>query len=617
MADETFKPSRRAGERLGNYRILGLLGRGGLSEVYVAENVVTKTRVAIKVLARRHQNRPDLRKRLEQESVIYDALDHPNIVRMRDAGMLDDGTIYIVMDLIRGRTLTQQIQLATPDLGGAMHIMIEATAAMCFAHRRGVLHRDLKPDNIMVTPDGDVKVLDFGIAKFNQGGQDSKEMPKMGTLAFLAPEQLGNKRPADERSDIYALGMVFYLVLSGGVHPFENDDEETSEAEMMARQLAAEPRPLPEFVEHCSDAAWAIVSKCLAKNPDDRYASMDEFLEDLSSVIHDSVPPDDPIAQRAIEEQQVARATAELVNFTAPTWATPFERAAPRVLVGAGHTAKIPAAPASAVPQGALPDPSQLEPGRTAVPPAPPAPERPPPARESPVAAFAPARAEFTPSSSDAGAPPRRDAGAPAHPGAEQQRSKPPTPEPMNAQHRSLSNTSVVMLALATGLVASTMLLATPWFRHAFRPTSGRQIEVPVASGTASAAEPASSVEVPPRDVPNDAATAPTPAPASATAEVAATAATVAATPTEPTATAAPAASASPVAAVPEPAAAPPSATTLKPASAPPPAPAPAKPVSNAPRAAAPGSPKPAPKPPKAPATPDPPAQRAHNRQFD
>jgi eukaryotic-like serine/threonine-protein kinase len=436
--------------------------------VYLGRNVIVEKRVvAIKVLARRFHDRPDLRRRLEREAEIYDVLDHPNIVRIHDVGMLPDGTVYIVMDLIRGRTLREHLALGPLDLGGALHVMIEVTSAMCFAHRKDILHRDLKPDNIMVSG-LDVKVLDFGIAKFTQGGTDSHDMPMMGTIGFLSPEQIANKH-VDGRSDIYALGVIFYITLSGGRHPFENEDGDTTDSEMVARHLHAEPRPLPELSD-CPEAAWRIVRKCLAKDPDDRYATMDELLEDLTELIHGSLPPENPVARRAIEEQEIARSSVVPALATAPTepaqrkteplvsytYASPaFDRSASPppapARFGKGHTQRIPAPPAGSPPMpAALPLVVQLHP------------------------AFAPAKVELTPSASEAASPAAR-ASAPRPP---MQHATSPS-RPKSAR---ISTRSIVVSGAFTGLILAAMVVTLPGFRAAVRPRPKVSLEVPAAA---------------------------------------------------------------------------------------------------------------------------------------
>ena len=349
---------RRPGEIVGNYRVLRLLARGGLSEVYLGENCVTGTQVAIKVLAPLLENRPDLQKRLKIEAQIGDALAHPNIVRMKDAGMTADHRLYIVMDYVPGRTLREQIELPLDrriDLPGSLHIMLLITAGVRFAHRKGIYHRDLKPENIIVIPGGDVKIVDFGIAKYTQlGGDDSKDLPKLGTLRYLSPEQIRGEH-VDGRSDIYALGIMFYEMY-GGRHPYELPGEDATDAEMMARHLSAQPVPLPELIECAgAGAAWDFIKKCIAKNPTDRWTSADEMLEALCELARLSVPPEHP------EEFRVSRVVRSVRERAAEAAEAGATRGGPRPTddtepgAAASRPPMLPDAPSAPAPFDAAP----------------------------------------------------------------------------------------------------------------------------------------------------------------------------------------------------------------------------------------------------------------------
>ena len=386
---------------------------------------------------------------------------------MHDVGMLPDGTVYIVMDFIRGRTLREHLALGPLDLGGALHVMIEVTSAMCFAHRKDILHRDLKPDNIMVSG-LDVKVLDFGIAKFTQGGTDSHDMPMMGTIGFLSPEQIANKH-VDGRSDIYALGVIFYITLSGGRHPFENEDGDTTDSEMVARHLHAEPRPLPELSD-CPEEASRIVRKCLAKDPDDRFATMDELLKDLTELIHGSLPPENPVARRAIEEQQIARSSVvPAAAATAP--AEPVQRKTEPLV---SYTYMSPAFDRSASPP---PAPARFGKGHTQDPPR----RRQSRRRRPPLCLRScrstrvrPAKVELSPF---------RERGCVT---CCARRSAKATIEhatsPSKPKSAPISTRSIVVSGAFTGLILAAMVVTLPGFRAAVRPRPKVLLEVPAAA---------------------------------------------------------------------------------------------------------------------------------------
>jgi serine/threonine protein kinase len=474
---------RQAGEIVGNYRIKRLLARGGLSEVYLGENQVTETIVAIKVLARPLENRADLQKRLRVEAQIGEALAHPNIVRMKDAGMTPDHRLYIVMDYVPGRTLREQLELSPDrrlDFEGSLHIMLQITNGIRFAHRKGIYHRDLKPENVMVLPDGDAKIVDFGIAKFTQRSDDSQDMPKLGTPRYLSPEQIRNEH-ADGRADIYALGVMLYEVY-GGRHPFELPTESATAVEMIARHLSAElPELLPDYPE-AALAVWRVVSKCLAKDPRERWATADELLEALCELARLSVLPEHPDAVRISHVVKLARARQ---TEAAAATRTEGGRAQPATEEPDTSTSRPPVLPdafsdldATASASGDADAQRRTEPlvqyaQRTPVLPFA-APARPlmgvghtmrlvaanVPAGPEPRSVFAPAHGELTPTSGDA--PPRAPPGAPhAPPRAPSSKAAPPKnaapvkPMRTQAQPRPSSNASIIVLAVACGAMLS------------------------------------------------------------------------------------------------------------------------------------------------------------------
>ena len=364
--------SRRPDEIIGNHRIVRLLARGGMSEVYLGENTVSGSLVAIKLLAPGLSQRRDMTQRLKTEARIGAQLVHPNIVGLRDAGMADDGRLYLVMDFVPGRTLREQLELAEDRrlrMPAALHVMIQAVCGVRFAHQRSIVHRDLKPENMMILPNGDVKICDFGIAKFVLRGEDSRDLPKLGTLRYLSPEQIRNAE-VDARTDIFALGLVFYEMLAGN-SPFEEPDQQATESETMARILTFEPKPLPslDIEPPCSALAWRVVAQCLAKSPVDRFSTSERLLEALCVLARESVPPEHPenlsisrVAARAQREAagepppraKVVRLVTDaghepeselfVTSIVRPTLLPPqADIASPNVSVGLGegHTVKM------------------------------------------------------------------------------------------------------------------------------------------------------------------------------------------------------------------------------------------------------------------------------------
>lgn len=283
------QPTALVGRRLGPYEILALLGRGGMGVVYVAEDTRLRRRVALKLLPQEMSEKPERLKRFRREAKTVAALSHPNIVTLHsveDAG----GYHFLTMELIEGETLAEAIPQQGFSPERAVDVAHALASALVAAHERGVLHRDLKPSNIMVSPSGWVKVLDFGLAKLRPeeeltwlGGDGTsllltQEGKVLGTPSYMSPEQLRGQ-PADERSDVFSLGLVFYEMLSGRL-PFAG---ETS-AERIASVLRDAPRPLPELRPEIPAAVVRVVERCLQKDPEKRFQSAVALREEIANL---------------------------------------------------------------------------------------------------------------------------------------------------------------------------------------------------------------------------------------------------------------------------------------------------------------------------------------------
>jgi len=265
-----------AGMRLGPYEIVAPLGAGGMGEVYRARDTQLKREVAIKVLPDGFAQDPDRLARFQREAEVLATLNHPNIATVYGLEN-SNGIKAIVLELVEGNTLAGLMTRGPLSVGEALRIAGQIADALEAAHRQGIIHRDLKPANIKVTPSGQVKVLDFGLAK--QAGEalssittefrDTLTMPGtvLGTLGYMAPEQLRG-RPADARSDIWALGVVLYE-MSTGRFPFTG----STGYETTAAILNASPQPLPDRVPR---GLSTVIGKCLEKDPTQRYQSAGE-----------------------------------------------------------------------------------------------------------------------------------------------------------------------------------------------------------------------------------------------------------------------------------------------------------------------------------------------------
>jgi eukaryotic-like serine/threonine-protein kinase len=261
----------------GRYRIIRKLGAGGMANVYLAEDQELGRRVAIKILDDRHAADDSFIERFRREAKNAAGLSHPNIVSIYDRGEAE-GTYYIAMEYLSGRSLKELISSRGPT---PVRIAIEYTrqilAAIGYAHRNGIVHRDIKPHNVVVDADGRLKVTDFGIAR--SGASQMTEVGSIiGTAQYLSPEQ-ARGAPVDQRSDVYSVGVVLYEMLTGKV-PFNGD----TPLEIAMKHLSEVPVPPSELRPEVPDDLDLIVLRALAKDPDDRYQTADEMDADLTRV---------------------------------------------------------------------------------------------------------------------------------------------------------------------------------------------------------------------------------------------------------------------------------------------------------------------------------------------
>jgi serine/threonine-protein kinase len=262
----------------GRYEIEGILGEGGMATVYRALDTVLGRPVAAKILAPRYANDATFVERFRREAQSAAAMNHTNIVNVFDTGS-DDGTHYIVMELVEGRTL-RDVLSDGPLLPERSAEIAEAVAsALAFAHERGIVHRDVKPGNIMITPSGDVKVMDFGIARATAGESLTQTATVLGTATYLSPEQAQGET-VDARSDLYSLGVVLFEMLTGRP-PFEGE----SPVAVAYKHVREEPVRPSLLNRDVSEPLERIVLKAMAKNPENRYSSAADLDADLARFL--------------------------------------------------------------------------------------------------------------------------------------------------------------------------------------------------------------------------------------------------------------------------------------------------------------------------------------------
>jgi serine/threonine-protein kinase len=296
----------------GRYRVVRKLGSGGMADVYLAEDEELGRRVAIKILNDRHANDDQFVERFRREAKNAAGLSHPNIVSIYDRGEAE-GTYYIAMEFLDGRSLKELLIARGPmAIDDAVAYTRQILNALRFAHKKGVVHRDIKPHNVMADPDGRLKVTDFGIARAG-ASQMTEAGAIVGTAQYLSPEQ-ARGAAVDQRSDVYAVGVVLYEMLTGHV-PFTGD----TPVEIAMKHLSDPPRPPSTIRPDVSPDLDMIVLRALAKNPDDRFQTAEEMDAELARVA----------GGRSVTTETADAATAVLSGATlatAPTAIAPPRR---------------------------------------------------------------------------------------------------------------------------------------------------------------------------------------------------------------------------------------------------------------------------------------------------
>jgi eukaryotic-like serine/threonine-protein kinase len=265
-----------AGQRIGDYEIVRVLGAGGLGEVHEVRHAISQRAEAMKVLLPDRRTGAEIGERFRREIQMLGTLSHPHIASLHNA-FYYDGQLIMVMELVSGETLRSKAVRTRLSVPLVLRYARQILSALDYAHNRGVVHRDIKPSNIMVTTEDDVKLLDFGIAISDRSAELTAPGFVVGSISYLSPEQISGDK-ATVRSDIYAVGVTLYEVLTGRL-PVSG----TSNFAIMRAHLTEQPLPPTELNPRLPTALSGTILKALEKKPEDRFANPQEFLTALNA----------------------------------------------------------------------------------------------------------------------------------------------------------------------------------------------------------------------------------------------------------------------------------------------------------------------------------------------
>jgi serine/threonine protein kinase/Tol biopolymer transport system component len=286
------KSELKPGQTAGSYEIVSFISRGGMGEVYLAQDRRLSRKVALKLLPAAFTKDDERLRRFEQEARAASALNHPNIITIYEV-LKSPSNYLIATEFVEGETLRKRLSRAPVTLSESLSIAIQVADALASAHKAGIIHRDIKPENIMLRPDGYVKILDFGLAKLAEHAPETvaAEAPTrqvrtgsgvvIGTAGYMSPEQARGKE-VDTRSDVFSLGAVIYEMVSGQ-KPFDGE----TPSDTLAAILKTEPPPITDFIEDAPPELVRIVNKTLRKDREERYQVVKELLLDLRALKQD------------------------------------------------------------------------------------------------------------------------------------------------------------------------------------------------------------------------------------------------------------------------------------------------------------------------------------------
>ncbi|HZT37446.1 MAG TPA: serine/threonine-protein kinase [Bryobacteraceae bacterium] len=388
------------GARIGDYEILDLLGAGGMGKVYKVRNVLSDRIEAMKVILPALGQEGELTDRFIREIKVQASLDHPNITALRTAQQTG-GQVLMIMEYVEGTTVDAMLRQGPLPPSDAVNYVSQVLDALEYAHSRGIVHRDIKPGNIMVTPSGLVKLMDFGIAKLSVDRKLTMTGRTLGSLYYMSPEQIQGAAAVDGRSDIYSLGICLYEMVTGK-RPFAAD----SDYALMVAHLEQTPRPPVEIDPKLPEALSEIILLAIRKDPAQRFQSAAAFRAALASLTPHPAPeaatktvaaPMQPAASQHNKSRRgLYMAFGSVITLSIIAAAITF---GPKYF-GSKHAASAPppqVAPAPVAPAPPQPSPSPataVEPPSQPAPAQPPAEERAaPPAKPRPAPTQQPAQA--------------------------------------------------------------------------------------------------------------------------------------------------------------------------------------------------------------------------------
>lgn len=294
LRDEEVSNEKRLPERFGRYKVLGEIGEGAMGVVYLARDDVIGRGVAVKTLVMRSglsgEDEAEVKERFRREAKAAGVLQHPNIVVIYDVGE-ERGAPFIAMEHLKGATLIEIIEESPSPVPRAIHIVTQLLSALSYAHGHGVVHRDIKPDNVFLLPDGTVKVVDFGIAHIASATNLTVSGQVLGTPRYMSPEQVKGE-VVGFQSDIFSVGILLYEILTG--RPAFDGNSPTS---VMYKVVHEQPPPPREFNLAVPHELEAVISRATAKVPSERYSSASEMAVDMERIagVRDSAPPVTPV----------------------------------------------------------------------------------------------------------------------------------------------------------------------------------------------------------------------------------------------------------------------------------------------------------------------------------